>query len=153
MKRVKALNNKTDEYLFLIDYDINRYYLGPASWPQWLLKLIPFGSYFKKAAFFHDRGYAIPCSLPVKRHIDTAFLSDMLDIINQGKSWRMGGLKRLFAYLYFWLVLIFGCYFYRAKYQEKQLVKLIRKHNTAITKEMKKMGLDMVGVENNGKKE
>lgn len=39
-------------------YDKTHCYLGPAAWPQWVLRLAPFWRVFNYAAYLHDLFFA-----------------------------------------------------------------------------------------------
>lgn len=59
-----------------------KYWLGPSSWPQWLLAWIFFAILFNKAAKKHDIGYAKGGNKKDKELVDTTFGNDMANVCN-----------------------------------------------------------------------
>lgn len=79
-----------------------KYYLGPKSWPQWLLALLPFSILFNEAAKKHDDDYGRGGDEIDKILADDEFYDSMLKKCSQNSS------AYLFAYLYAQLVFKFG---------------------------------------------
>ncbi len=81
-------------------------YLGPASWPQWLLRLAPFSRRFNAAAKGHDMGYGIGGCLDRKAHVDEQFMIGMLSVC----GWNLAAY--LAALIYYMLVFTVGIFFF-----------------------------------------
>lgn len=83
-----------------------RYWLGPHSWPQSLLKYVPYAEKFKDPARGHDRDYGLGGNLNNKLYIDYKFYIGML------KKSGFNPFDYVFSLFYFLLVLIFGFFFF-----------------------------------------
>ena len=81
-------------------------YLGPSSFPQWLLKLLPFSKRFNAAAKIHDDGYWLGGNWENKRYEDEKFA------YNVAKVCKFNIFAWLFGFIYFLSVVIFGGFFF-----------------------------------------
>ena len=92
-----------------------KYFLGPACWPQWLLRWLPFAIKFNKAAKRHDDGYGKGGDKHNKQNVDYKFFKDMLKVC------KYNPFAYLFAIIYFLCVDIFGFIFFN--YTDKFIPK------------------------------
>lgn len=106
-------------------FDKNRYWLGPSSWSQKILKYLPFSKRFNKVAYVHDDDYGFGGGWKEKNHSDRKFLKGTI------KQAGWNPFAFLFALIYFLFVHFFGFLFfnwrdekdtYLTSYQKKQLI-------------------------------
>ena len=84
-------------------------YLGPSSFPQKLLRLLPFSIRFNRAAKVHDELYAKGGSLKDKKYADCLFAKLMLE------DCKTNPFAYILAFVYFVSVRIFGVLFFNWK--------------------------------------
>jgi len=87
-------------------YDPDRYWLGPSSWSQRKLSLLPFCKRFNHAAYKHDIAYGIGGRRDNKRHADMTFGCDMLKVC----GWNP--FAYFFAFIYDVAVVVFGIFYF-----------------------------------------
>jgi hypothetical protein len=81
---------------------VRKYKLGPASWPQWFLALLPFARLFGPAAGRHDDRYTKGGTEKDKISADSKFKKDMVKVC--GKNY----CAHNFAGFYYFCVDKFG---------------------------------------------
>ena len=99
--------------------DKNWRYLGPASWSQRLLRLLPFSKLFNEPAKGHDTGYFKGGDKEDKSLTDSQFLIGMF------KKCRFNPFAYICACIYFLLVAFLGFIFFN--YKETVSLKFIPK--------------------------
>lgn len=88
------------------EYDEHKYWLGPASWSESVLKLVPFNKKFRYPAYLHDNGYCLPSTDLERLKYDNLFFFEMLKVCG------LNPLAYLFAVVYYLLVRTFGMNFF-----------------------------------------
>ena len=92
-------------------YKKDRYYLGPSSWSQRLLRLLPFGKYFNKYAWRHDNDFGKGGGWKEFFSANNRFWLGMFKKCLKN-PFKYFFLNWFFALLYFLLVSTFGIFFF-----------------------------------------